>query len=141
MGTTMNSATGNSIVAAGVQYVAGERDTRPWGTWEVLATGSGYALKRITVLPGQRLSLQYHKHRAEHWTIVSGEAEVEVGGDAFRLVSGEHIFIPLGATHRIHNSGGQGPLIFIEVQIGEHLDEHDIIRLDDDYGRTSNYAA
>jgi mannose-1-phosphate guanylyltransferase/mannose-6-phosphate isomerase len=117
-----------------VRYAVGERDTRPWGTWEVLATGAGYTLKRIVVNPGARLSLQYHEFRAEHWTLVQGCAEAEVDGVSHPLVAGEHIFIPLGAHHRIRNTGA-GPLVFIEVQTGEYLDEHDIIRVQDDYGR------
>jgi mannose-6-phosphate isomerase len=128
------------IAGSGVRYAAGERDNRPWGTWEVLATGPEYALKRITVLPGQRLSLQYHNHRSEHWTIVSGEAEVEINGVLLRRIGGEHVHIPLRAAHRIRNTGNQ-PLVFIEVQVGQHLDELDIIRLDDDYGRAAEKAA
>jgi mannose-6-phosphate isomerase-like protein (cupin superfamily) len=129
-----------STASRGVRYAAGERDKRPWGTWEVLATGPEYALKRITVLPGQRLSLQYHNHRSEHWTIVSGEAEVEINGALLRRIGGEHVHIPLRAAHRIRNTGNQA-LVFIEVQVGQHLDELDIIRLEDDYGRAAEKAA
>lgn len=119
---------------ATVRYAVGESDTRPWGRWEVIATGDRYTVKRITVTPGQRLSLQYHHHRAEHWTIVEGEAEVEIDGIVHRLGFGEHIHIPLGARHRIRN-GGESILAFVEVQVGDLLDENDIVRVSDDYGR------
>ena len=117
-----------------VRYAVGERDTRPWGTWEVLATGVGYTLKRIVVNPGQRLSLQYHEFRAEHWTVVQGTAEAEIDGVVHRVPAGGHVHVPLRAPHRIRNLG-EGPLVVIEVQTGEYLDEHDIIRIADDYGR------
>ena len=86
------------------------------------------------VLPGQRLSLQYHHHRAEQWTMVEGSAEVEIDGAVRAVAAGEHVHIPLGATHRIRNVGAE-PLVFIEVQVGDVLDEDDIVRLEDDYGR------
>lgn len=117
-----------------VRYSPGERDQRPWGTWEVLATGPRYTLKRIVVNSGQRLSLQYHNHRSEHWTIVAGHAEVEIDGELTYLASGEHIHIPLRAQHRIRNVGDTD-LVFVEVQVGELLDEMDIVRVVDDYGR------
>ncbi len=117
-----------------VSYALGEQAARPWGTWEVLATGVGYALKRIVVNPGQRLSLQYHKHRSEHWTIVQGSAEAEIDGKRYLLEAGEHIYVPLGAHHRIRNAGDT-PVVFVEVQVGAYLDEGDIIRLQDDYAR------
>lgn len=117
-----------------VRYSPGERDRRPWGTWEVLATGPQYTLKRIVVMPGHRLSLQYHNHRSEHWTIVAGRAEAEVDGETQRLGPGEHIHIPLRAEHRICNIGDE-PMVFIEVQVGVLLDEMDIVRVFDDYGR------
>ncbi len=136
-GLALNQIVGTltgSALQGPVRYAVGERDTRPWGTWEVLATGVGYTLKRIVVNPGARLSLQYHEFRAEHWTVVQGSAQAEIDGVTHPLSAGEHIFIPLGAHHRICNPG-EGPLVFIEVQTGEYLDEHDIIRVQDDYGR------
>ncbi len=117
-----------------VRYEVGESDTRPWGRWEVIGTGERYTVKRITVLPGQRLSLQYHHHRSEHWMVVDGAAEVELDGVNHRLGFGEHVFIPLGAKHRVRN-GGDAPLVFVEVQVGDLLDENDIVRVSDDYGR------
>ncbi|HEX2555444.1 MAG TPA: phosphomannose isomerase type II C-terminal cupin domain [Microvirga sp.] len=118
-----------------IRYTVGECDTRPWGTWEVLATGASYAIKRIVVMPGQRLSLQYHEHRAEHWMVVQGHAEAEVNGVVHALHEGEHIYVPLGAHHRIRNVGDI-PVVLLEVQVGAYLDEHDIVRLQDDYART-----
>ncbi|HVB88955.1 MAG TPA: phosphomannose isomerase type II C-terminal cupin domain [Beijerinckiaceae bacterium] len=132
----MNQAVLSPVPARGniVRYAPGERDQRPWGTWEVLAVGPSYTLKRIEVFAGQRLSLQYHEFRSEHWTIVEGCAEVEVDGRLRRVEAGDHVFIPLRATHRIRNVGA-GRLTFVEVQTGEVLDEDDIVRLVDDYGR------
>jgi mannose-6-phosphate isomerase-like protein (cupin superfamily) len=123
-----------SAVLGPVRYAVGERDVRPWGTWEVLATGVGYTLKRIVVNPGARLSLQYHEFRAEHWTVVQGCAEAEIDGVCHALAAGEHLFVPLRSAHRIRNTGSE-PMVFIEVQTGTYLDEHDIVRLSDDYGR------
>ena len=94
----------------------------------------GYTLKRIVVNPGQRLSLQYHEFRAEHWTVVQGTAEAEVDGVVHRVPAGGHVHVPLRAPHRIRNLG-EGPLVVIEVQTGEYLDEHDITRIADHYGR------
>jgi mannose-6-phosphate isomerase-like protein (cupin superfamily) len=96
MSTGAAASAGNGTV----RYAVGDCDTRPWGRWEVVATGDRYTVKRITVLPGQRLSLQYHHHRSEHWTMVEGEAEVEIDGAVHRLGFGEHVHIPLGAKHR-----------------------------------------
>jgi len=120
--------------ASHIRYAVGERDSRPWGTWEVLATGDGYTVKRIRVLPGQRLSLQYHHHRSEHWTIVQGFAEVELDDVVHQISAGKHVHIPVGALHRVRALGSE-PLVFLEVQVGEILDENDIVRISDDYGR------
>lgn len=108
---------------------------RPWGQYEVLLDEPTYKVKRITVLPGQRLSLQMHHRRAEHWTIVVGEADVTVNDDTFRLTPGEHVYIPLEAKHRVANPGSE-PLVFIEVQSGTYTGEDDIVRFSDDYGRS-----
>ena len=78
----------------GVRYAVGESAIRPWGSWEVLATGEGYTLKRIVVNPGQRLSLQYHEFRAEHWTVVQGMAEAEINGRLSALTAGESVYVP-----------------------------------------------
>ncbi|MFY7777433.1 MAG: phosphomannose isomerase type II C-terminal cupin domain [Elstera sp.] len=108
---------------------------RPWGQYEVLLDEPTYKVKRIIVLPGQRLSLQMHHRRAEHWTIVVGEADVTVNEDTFRLTPGEHVYIPLEAKHRVANPGSE-PLVFIEVQSGTYTGEDDIVRFSDDYGRS-----
>ena len=115
-------------------YSVGQTDTRPWGTWLVIDVGPGHVVKRITVRPGQRLSLQRHRHREEHWIVVAGTAQVVRGDESFVLEVGGTTRIPLGATHRIANPGTVD-LEFIEVQLGALLAEDDIERLDDAYGR------
>jgi mannose-1-phosphate guanylyltransferase/mannose-6-phosphate isomerase len=115
-------------------YTVGQSDTRPWGTWLVIDVGQGYIVKRITVRPGQRLSLQRHRHREEHWVIVAGTAQIVRDDESFMVEAGGVTRIPLGATHRIANPGAVD-LIFIEVQLGALLAEDDIERLDDAYGR------
>ncbi len=116
-------------------YAVGQRDDRPWGHWQVLAVGPQYAVKRILVRPGSRLSLQRHAHRAEHWIIVAGSGTVTVRDQSFPVIAGEHVMIGSGDAHRIANPGPDD-LLFIEVQHGQHLDEGDIERLQDDYGRS-----
>lgn len=117
-----------------VRYAPGTSDERPWGMWEVLAVGDTYCVKRITVRPGMRLSLQRHAHRREHWTVVEGRARVQIADDQIELGPNGVAFIPLGAWHRIQNIGS-GNLVFIEVQTGDLLDELDIERREDDHGR------
>ena len=117
-------------------YLVGQRDQRPWGTWEILAVGGRYAVKRIVVKPGQRLSLQRHKFRGEHWVVVAGEGRVTRDAEVLSVGAGEHVLIGRGAVHRIENPGAT-ELVFIEVQHGERLEESDIERLQDDYGRTA----
>ncbi len=117
------------------EYEAGASDERPWGTWRVLATGNGYAVKEIVVNPGEVLSLQSHAHRAEHWVILSGVADVTIGDDTVRREENDSAFIPVGAKHRISNPGDT-PMRFIEVQTGAHLSEADITRYEDRYGRS-----
>lgn len=110
------------------------RTHRPWGWFETLATGSGYLVKRITILAGCRLSLQRHHHRCEHWVVVDGEGLLEVDGDRLRARPGTTSFIPVGSVHRAAADAG-GPLVILEVQRGRRLLEDDIERLADDYGR------
>lgn len=107
---------------------------RPWGSFESVGTGNRYQVKRITVNPGASISLQKHHHRAEHWIVVSGAAEVTRGEDVFLVSENESTYIPVGAVHRLHNPG-QLPLQLIEVQVGSYLGEDDIVRFQDDYGR------
>ena len=117
-----------------MSYAAGDVVNRPWGLWEVLAKGENYVVKRVTIMPGMRLSLQYHHHRLELWTIVAGQGEVEVDGARSTADLGDQFRIPKLARHRIANTGSL-PLVLIEVQLGSRLDEGDIVRLMDDYGR------
>lgn len=121
-------------MTAVVKYEKGEVGERPWGRWEVLETGDGFCVKRIDVVPSGRLSLQFHHHRREDWIIVGGEASVVLGEENIVLQAGDRVHIPLGERHRISNPGN-GVLTFIEVQHGHVLDENDIVRLEDDYGR------
>ena len=107
---------------------------RPWGHAETFRAGPGFLVKRITVTPGESLSLQMHHHRAEHWVVVSGEAEVVRGEEQFALHPDESTYIPVGTRHRLANRGPE-PLVVIEVQVGETLSEDDIVRFDDRYGR------
>ena len=117
-----------------VTYTVGEADDRPWGRWEVVAAGDDYVCKRITVAPGGKLSLQLHHHREEHWIIVQGQALVTIGDEQQEAGPNTHVFIPLETAHRIENRGTVD-VIFIEVQQGDRLDENDIVRLEDIYGR------
>jgi mannose-6-phosphate isomerase-like protein (cupin superfamily) len=116
-------------------YAAGQRDRRPWGDWEVLDAGPGYAVKRIRVTPGGRLSLQKHQHRAEHWVVVEGVARVTIGAAVRDLAAGQSVDIDIGEVHRIEN-GGTETVVIIELQRGAVLREDDIERIEDVYGRT-----
>lgn len=107
---------------------------RPWGSYESLANGNRFQVKRIIVQPGAQLSLQLHYHRAEHWIIVEGTAEVQIGDKKELLSENESTYIPIGTVHRLRNPG-KVPLIVIEVQSGSYLGEDDIVRLKDDYNR------
>ncbi|MCL2438925.1 MAG: phosphomannose isomerase type II C-terminal cupin domain [Alphaproteobacteria bacterium] len=115
-------------------YSLGERCERPWGTWAVIDKGQGFIVKRFEVNPGQRLSLQYHNHRQEVWAVASGVGEVQVGNDTRTVGSGDTIMIPMKSLHRITNIGKE-VLTIVETQIGDNLDEADIVRLEDDYAR------
>lgn len=109
--------------------------SRPWGTYATLKHETGYQVKRISVQPGQQLSLQYHHKRAEHWVVVQGLALVQVGDEELETKPGEYRYIPLGEKHRLTNIGTD-ELILIEVQCGSYLGEDDIVRLEDNYGRS-----
>ena len=110
-------------------------DQRPWGTFTVLDEGKDFKVKRIEVLPGKRLSYQKHAQRAEHWVVVQGTARVTLNDVEVTVPSGQSIDIPVGAAHRAENPGTE-LLVFIEVQRGSYLGEDDIVRLQDDFGRT-----
>ena len=107
---------------------------RPWGSYDSLAGGGRFQVKRLTVKPGATLSLQLHHHRAEHWVVVSGTARITRGEEVFLLEENQSTFIPVGMQHRIENPG-KIPLHIIEVQSGSYLGEDDIIRIEDRYGR------
>ncbi len=107
---------------------------RPWGSYTLLEKSEKHKIKNISVLPGKKLSLQLHHHRSEHWVVVKGIACVENNGDKFFLRQGESTFIRAGMKHRLSNPG-KLPLEIIEVQLGEYVEEDDIIRFDDEFGR------
>jgi mannose-1-phosphate guanylyltransferase/mannose-6-phosphate isomerase len=110
-------------------------EERPWGSFEVLLDGKDLKVKRLIVLPGQRLSYQSHTRRDENWTIIKGLAEITLNDEVKTLKAGEHIFIPRLAKHRVANRGKED-LVFVEVQTGTYFGEDDITRYSDDYGRS-----
>lgn len=111
-----------------------EVGTRPWGYYEVLYDGDDCKVKRITVNPGHRLSLQYHNHRDETWKIISGNGSIIRNTVESSVQTGDVIYVACGTIHRIKNTG-QMPLVFVEIQTGTYFGEDDIIRLEDDYER------
>lgn len=111
-----------------------KKSERPWGNYEVIAQGKEYKSKVITVKPKQRLSLQKHLHRSEHWVVVVGKALVRLDDKEITLLPNNHVYIEKEQWHRITNIGDEN-LIFIEVQYGKYLGEDDIIRSEDDYQR------
>ncbi len=116
------------------QAVAHLRIYRPWGYYQGVDTGARYQVKRIVVKPSAKLSLQKHFHRAEHWVVVRGTAEVTVGAEIRIVHENESTYIPIGSVHRLANPG-KIPLELIEVQVGSYLGEDDIVRMSDEYGR------
>jgi len=107
---------------------------RPWGVYDSIDNGERYQVKRITVKPGAKLSVQMHHHRAEHWIVVSGTAKVTNGDKTYLVTENESTYIPIGQVHALENPGVI-PLELIEVQSGSYLGEDDIVRFDDLYGR------
>ncbi len=116
------------------EYLVHKRVYRPWGYYEGLDAGEQFQVKRIMVEPGKKLSLQMHHHRAEHWVVVSGKANVTRGDETLVLSANESTYIPVGMRHRLENIGTM-PLHLIEVQSGSYLGEDDIVRFEDDYKR------
>jgi mannose-1-phosphate guanylyltransferase/mannose-6-phosphate isomerase len=114
-----------------------QRSHRPWGDFECIDEGRRYKVKRLTVKPGQSLSLQMHHHRAEHWIVVSGTAQVTNGDKVYLLTENQSTYIPVGETHRLENPGTL-PLEIIEVQSGSYLGEDDIVRFEDVYNRRAS---
>ena len=110
------------------------KEERPWGSYEILLDDSKCKVKRITVKPGAKLSVQMHHHRAEHWVVVRGSAKVTNGNKTFLLSENESTYIPVGVVHALENPG-KVELELIEVQSGSYLGEDDIVRFEDRYGR------
>jgi len=108
---------------------------RPWGVYDSIDNGERYQVKRITVKPGAKLSVQMHHHRAEHWIVVSGTAKVTNGDKTYLVAENESTYIPIGQVHALENPGVI-PLELIEVQSGTYLGEDDIVRFEDCYGRS-----
>lgn len=126
----------NKLMGAGREEATSHKTVfRPWGSYESLVSSGRFQVKRIVVNPGQKLSLQMHHHRAEHWIVVSGTAEVTCGERTFLLGEDQSTYIPLGNRHRLANPGVI-PLEIIEVQSGSYLGEDDIVRFEDVYGRS-----
>jgi mannose-6-phosphate isomerase len=115
-------------------YHAGQSDERPWGSWKVIEADPAFVVKVIEVKTGERLSLQYHNHRSEHWVVVTGSGKVTIGGDILQVERGTHIYVPRETKHRISNDGDQ-KMVLVEIQFGERLEEDDIVRVADDYAR------
>lgn len=146
-------ATGDAVLAVSKEAVEGIRSVvdrlrddgrtehlthprvhRPWGWYETLEVGAGYQVKHLMVEPGHGISLQAHKHRAEHWVVVAGTARVTRGDDVIELSENESTYLPVGIKHRLENPADE-PLSVIEVQSGSYLGEDDIVRFEDRYGR------
>lgn len=115
---------------------------RPWGSYATLhhSKEDGFLLKRISVAPGRRLSLQSHQHRSEFWTVIKGCGEVTVGADVLMVGPRSSVYIPCQAKHRIENTHITDELVFVEVQVGDILEETDIQRYEDDYGRVADFT-
>lgn len=126
------------LIQQGVAQATAHRHTaRPWGAYDSIDVGERFQVKRIVVKPGAQLSLQMHHHRAEHWIVVKGTAEVTCGEKTFLLTENQSTYIPLGTVHRLKNPG-KTLLELIEVQSGSYLGEDDIVRFEDVYGRVHN---
>jgi mannose-6-phosphate isomerase len=113
-----------------------EFDQRPWGSYTVLEDAEDYKVKRIEVLPNKRLSYQKHSRRSEHWFVIRGIAKVTLNGVEKLVKKGETVDIPVETAHRVENPEAGEMLVFIEIQTGDYFGEDDIVRLEDDFGRT-----
>ena len=111
-----------------------ETDERPWGSYVVIDEAVDHKVKRIAVMPHKRLSLQFHRLRAEHWFVVRGTGVVTIGDTTRTVGAGDSLDIPVGTAHRVENTGDV-ELVFVEVQHGDSFGEDDIVRLEDDFGR------
>lgn len=120
-----------------INYQLHEKGDRPWGNWEVISLGKKHIVKKILVNPHASLSLQLHHHRGEHWVITSGNPTVTIGKEQKELAPGKAVDIPKETKHRIENHTSE-PVEFIEIQMGDILDENDIVRFVDQYNRVTN---
>ena len=111
-------------------------DRRPWGSFTIVDEGDGYKVKRIEVLPGKRLSYQRHSRRSEHWFVIRGIAKVTLNDIETLVRAGNTVDIPVETKHRVENPDPEVTLVFIEIQTGEYFGEDDIVRFEDDFGRT-----
>ena len=111
-------------------------DRRPWGSFTIVDEGDGYKVKRIEVLPGKRLSYQRHSRRSEHWFVIRGIAKVTLNDVETLVRAGDTVDIPVETKHRVENPDPEVTLVFIEIQTGEYFGEDDIVRFEDDFGRT-----
>ncbi len=133
---TRNDLAGKKALKKGVPVMSPFREvTRPWGNYKLLLKEDGFEVKRLEINPGTRFSLQKHLKRAETWTIAKGEGLATIGAATIRVRAGSIVEIQKGQLHRLQNTGTT-PLIVIEVQLGDKLDEKDIVRIEDDFGRT-----
>lgn len=114
--------------------VVGQIYERPWGTYRTIEQRDNYQLKHIVVKPGKRLSLQYHHHRDEHWTVIKGKGTVQLNEASIDLELNGRVFIPKLSKHRMSNNTEED-VEFLEIQIGDYLGEDDIVRVEDDFGR------
>ena len=112
----------------------GKTYERPWCTYRTVEQRGNYQIKHIVVFPHKRLSLQYHNHREEHWTVIKGEGIATVGEDDILMKVNKSVYIPLQKIHRMTNETSEN-VEFLEIQIGDYLGEDDIVRLEDDFGR------
>jgi mannose-6-phosphate isomerase-like protein (cupin superfamily) len=110
-----------------------EKVGRPWGWYENLQEDDGYKVKRLYIGPNEKISLQYHNYRNEHWIVVVGSGIIELGDIVREIKVGDYIFVPSNSKHRV--SGGNDGIVIIEIQLGKICDEKDIVRIQDDYGR------
>jgi mannose-6-phosphate isomerase-like protein (cupin superfamily) len=117
------------------EHIYHTKVNRPWGSYTVLEEEQdSFKIKRIEVAPGARLSLQSHRHRSEHWVVISGTATVTNGDEIVTVQKNQSTFIPIGSRHRLENLGSE-PLHIVEVQVGDYIGEDDIQRYEDNYGR------
>ena len=112
-----------------------KRESRPWGSFEILASGPGFQTKRLTLKAESRLSLQWHRHRDETWVVARGTAKITIGEEETTIGRGETAFVARNVHHRIENISSVEPLEIFEVQTGDYLGEDDIVRIEDDFGR------